>query len=87
MAYFDPGTGRVVTGKVVGGGASAGRTEIETAVSEACARARHKKYGSARKELARLLTTYPSLKRDGAWGVGEHPLSPLIEEFVREVFR
>jgi hypothetical protein len=86
MAYFDSKTGKVVTGKVMGAGTLASKSEVETAISEAVSRARHKKYGSARKELARLLTTYPQLKLD-AWEVGEHPLSPLVELFAQEVFR
>jgi hypothetical protein len=83
MAYFDSATGKVVQGKVGSGTTLASRTEVETAISEALSRCKHKKYGSARKELARLLTTYPHLKRD-AWAVGEHPLSPLITLYVEE---
>lgn len=86
MAYFDSATGKVMRGKVGSGTTLASRTEVDTAISEAVSRCKHKKYGSARKELAKLLTTYPHLKRD-AWEIGEHPLSPLIELFVEEVFR
>jgi hypothetical protein len=86
MGYFDPATGKVVCGKVGGGTTMATKTEVETAISEAISRCQNKKYGSPRKELAKLLTTYPHLKRD-TWAVGEHPLSPLITLFVEEVFR
>lgn len=86
MAYFDATSGKLVAGKVVGGGVAASRTELETAVSEAVARCGHRKYGSAKKELERLFRTYPQLKRD-SWPLGEHPVSPLIELFVQELFR
>ena len=85
MAYFDATTGKVVSGKVGGQGATASRTEVETAVAEAVARCGNKKYGSARKELERLLKTYPQLKRD-SWPAGQHPLTPLVELFAIQTF-
>ena len=85
MAYFDSASGKKVTGKVVGGGTRASSNEIAMAVQEAVFRAQHKKYGSARKELERLFKTYPQLKSD-SWTVGEHPCSPLIDLYVKQLF-
>jgi hypothetical protein len=84
MGYFDPKTGRMVSGQMMNGGRSATGSEIAVAVTEAVARCQHKKYGSARKELERLFKTYPQLRSD-SWPVGAHPVSPLIELFAREV--
>lgn len=83
MGYFDPDTGKMVSGQRAQTGKAASGNEIAMAVEEAVARCKNKKYGSALKELKRLFTTYPQLKRD-AWKVGEHPVSPLIELFVKE---
>ena len=84
MAYFNA-DGKVVTGKVVGGGSRASGNEIACAVEEAVFRAVHKKYGSAKKELEKLFKTYPQLKSE-SWSVGEHPCSPLIELYVQQLF-
>lgn len=85
-AYFDPASGKMIAGKMVSGGKAASGNEITIAVEEAVFRAQNKKYGSARKELAKLFQTYPQLKSD-SWAVGQHPVSPLIELYVQEVFR
>ena len=86
MAYFDSASGKKVTGKVVGGGTRASNSEIAMAVQEAVFRAQHKKVGSALNELRKLFKTYPQLKSD-SWTVGEHPVSPLIDLYVKEMFK
>jgi hypothetical protein len=86
MAYFDSASGKKVTGKVVGGGTRASNSEIAMAVQEACFRAQHKKVGSALKELQKLFKTYPQLKSE-SWSVGEHPCSPLIDLYVKEIYK
>ena len=44
---------------------------------------RVKQGGSAKTEMAMLLQKHPILKTD-KWQTGEHPLSPLVEYFVKE---
>ena len=86
MAFYDPDSGRLVAGQRMSAGKAASGNEILVAVEEAVARCQHKKYagtGRALKELKQLFATYPQLKRD-AWGVGEHPVSPLIDLYVKE---
>ena len=41
---------------------------------------------TAKKEMASLLKKHPVLKSD-KWQVGEHPLSPLVDYFVKETMR
>jgi hypothetical protein len=84
MSFYDSDTGRMVTGQRITAGKAASGNEIADAVEEAVARCQNKRYaGSALKELNQLFDRYPQLKRD-AWAVGEHPVSPLIELYVKE---
>jgi len=85
MAFYDPDTGRLIAGQRILAGKAASGNEIANAVEEAVARCQNKKYGSALKELKRMFKTYPQLKRD-AWAVGEHPCSPLVELYTKELF-
>lgn len=88
MAFYDPDSGRLVAGQRFSAGKAASGSEITVAVEEAVARCLHKKYagsGRALKELKQLFATYPQLKRN-AWAVGEHPCSPLIELYTKELF-
>lgn len=85
MAFYDPASGKFITGQVIGGTQATSGSEIAVAVAEAVGRCQNKRYkASPRKELERLLKTYPVLRGD-AWTVGDHPVSPLIELFVQEV--
>ena len=84
MAYYDPATGRMLTGQMVGGGTGASNDTIALAVAEAVGRCRNKTYkASPLAELKKLFQEFPQLKRDG-WAVGQHPVSPLIELYVKE---
>ena len=83
MAYFDEG-GKKVAGRLASVGRGVPCDEIAREVAEAVGRCQNKRYaGSALKELKQLFATYPQLKRD-AWAGGEHPVSPLIDLYVKE---
>ena len=83
MAYFDK-EGKRVEGRLASAGKGVPTDEIMQAVSEAVGRCQNKLYkGSALKEVKVLFEKYPQLKRD-AWAVGEHPVSPLIDLYVKE---
>jgi len=85
MAYFDK-EGKKIEGRLASAGKGVPTDEIMMAVSEAVGRCQNKLYagnGRAMKELKQLFETYPQLKRD-AWAVGEHPVSPLIDLYVKE---
>lgn len=85
-AYFDHATGKMVAGKMVGGRYTASGDTIDLAVSEAVGRCMNKRYkASALVELKKLLEEFPQLKSD-SWTVGEHPCSPLIDIYVRQLF-
>ena len=87
MAYFEEG-GKKVAGRLASVGRAVSSDEIAIDVAEAvgrCQDKRFKKKGRTLKELKRLFETYPQLKSD-AWGVGEHPVSPLIDLYVKELF-
>ena len=87
MAFFDP-DGKKVAGRLAAMGKGVPIDEITQAVAEAVGRCQNKRYagnGRAMKELKRLFETYPQLKKN-AWGVGEHPVSPLIDLLVKETF-
>jgi hypothetical protein len=87
MAFFGP-DGQKVAGRLAFAQKGVPRDEIATEVAEAVGRCQNNRYtreGRALKELKRLFETYPLLKRD-AWGVGEHPVSPLIDLYVKELF-
>ena len=84
MSFYDPDTGRMVTGQRITAGKTASGNEIADAVEQAVARCENQRYaGSALKELTQLFARYPQLKRD-AWAAGEHPVSPLIDLYVKE---
>jgi hypothetical protein len=86
MAFYDPDTGRLVAGQRLSAGKAASSNEIASAVEEAVGRCQNKVYkGSALKEMQALFAKYPQLKRD-AWVVGEHPCSPLVVLFTKELF-
>lgn len=86
-AYFDPASGKMIAGKVVGVGHTANGDTIALAVTEAVGRCQNKRYkASPLVELKKLFEEFPQLKSD-SWSVGEHPVSPLIELYVQEVFR
>ncbi len=82
--YFDS-KGNLVSGaKVAGGGAGATTVSVvQTEVDAAVERCR--KGASARNEMLALFNKYPMLGED-RWQVYEHPLSPLVEAFAKQVF-
>jgi len=83
MAFFAP-DGRKVEGRLASAGKGAPSDEITKAVAEAVGRCKNKLYKcSALKEMKALFAKYPQLKRD-TWGVGEHPVLPLIDHYVKE---
>ena len=83
MAFFEA-DGKKVEGRLASVGRGVSSDEIATEVAEAVGRCQNKRYaGSALKELKQLFARYPQLKRD-AWAVGEHPVSPLIDLYVKE---
>lgn len=85
MPFFDSKGNRVVGAKVGGGGSGGNSVSVVgTEVNAAVQRCREG--GSAKKEMLALFQKYPMLKED-RWEVFEHPLSPLIDEFVKEVYR
>ena len=85
MSPFFDSKGNLVSGaKVAGGGAGATtvsvvQTEVDAAV-ERC-----KQGASARNEMLALFNKYPMLRED-RWQVFEHPLSPLVDAFVKQMF-
>ena len=83
MAFFDS-DGKKVAGRLAAVGKGVPLDEITQAVAEAVGRCKNKLYkSSALKELKLLFEKYPQLKKD-AWAVGEHPVSPLIDLYVKE---
>ena len=79
MAFYGP-NGNKITGKKMSGG---GNIEAIWEIDIAAAVGRCEQGGSAKQELANLLKKHPMLKED-KWQVGEHPLSPLMDYYVRE---
>jgi len=85
MAFYDSDTGKLIAGQRLVGSKMAKGNDIEDAVKEAVQRCQNKKYGSPLNELKKLFSTYPQMKRD-VWSVGEHPCSPLIDLYTKELF-
>jgi hypothetical protein len=85
MAFFEA-DGKKVEGRMASLGKGVPLDEITQAVAEAVGRCQNKVYkGSALKEMQTLFAKYPQLKRD-AWAVGEHPVSPLVALYTKELF-
>ena len=85
MAFFDS-DGNKVAGRLVLLGKGVQQDEISWEVAEAVERCRNKRYaGSPLNEIKLLFEKYPSFKGD-TWAMGEHPVSPLIELYIMELF-
>ena len=80
VPFFDSKGNRVSGAKIGKGGTG----DVESEVAAAVARCRTG--GSARDEMAVLLQRYPHLKEE-RWEEGEHPLSPLVSEYVAQIMR
>lgn len=73
--------GEFVEGHLMGGEVGTATSAINHEVDEAVARCRNG--ASAKREMVLLYQKYPHLKQN-RWAVGEHPLSPLLGEYVIE---
>ena len=62
-----------------------GHYEELWALDVAAAVGRCERGAKAKDEMQALFKRYPQLKED-SWKVGEHPLSPLIDQYVQELF-
>lgn len=79
--YFNA-CGEYISGHLMGGDGGMASHAINHEIDEAVARTGSG--GSAQRELRLLFNKYQHLKQD-RWAVGEHPLSPLISEYVIQV--
>ena len=79
MAFYGP-NGEKVSGRKMSGG---GQSEALWAIDIASAVGRCERGASAKEEMATLFRRYPQLKED-RWKVGEHPMSPLLDWFVKQ---
>jgi hypothetical protein len=75
--------GEFVEGHLHGGDSGTATSAINHEVDEAVARCRNG--ASAKREMMLFYQKYPHLKQN-RWAVGEHPLSPLVNEYVIEIF-
>lgn len=82
MGTFYSPNGEKISGKKLTGG---GTTEAIWAVDIAAAVGRCERSSSAKEEMSALFQKYPQLKAD-KWKVGEHPLSPVLDWFVKKKF-
>ena len=80
--YFNA-RGEFVSGHLMGGEGGTASNAINHEVDEAVARCRNG--ASAQREMLLLFKRHQHLKQD-RWAVGEHPLSPLLSEYVRQMF-
>jgi len=81
MAPYFNQRGDKVEGHLLDGTRGATTSIIDSEIDGAIMRV--KQGGSAKTEMAMLLQKHPILKTD-KWQTGEHPLSPLVEYFVKE---
>ena len=84
MGYFNSKGQRIHLHKV-GETPNVGSSFIESDIQQAVERCRNG--ASAKTEIAKAMRKHPILKTDGNWDKETHPLSPLITEFVRQVFQ
>jgi galactokinase len=82
MPFYDS-KGNLVSGAKVGGKGGGGSAVSIVATEVDASVARVKEGASARDEMLALFRKHPFLKED-KWEVGEHPLSPLLEWFVKQ---
>jgi len=82
MAFFDP-DGKKVAGRLAAVGKGVPLDEITQAVAEAVVRC--ERGASAKEEMATLFKRYQQLK-ENRWEPFEHPMSPLMEWFVKQKF-
>jgi hypothetical protein len=80
MGTFFVPNGERVTGQKISGG---GNTEAIWAVDIAAAAGRCERGGSARDEMAAIFKKYPQLK-DSRLAAGEHPISPVVDWYVKQ---
>jgi hypothetical protein len=78
--YFNA-RGEFVEGHLMGGQVGTTTSAINHEVDEAVSRCRGG--ASAHREMVLMFKKHPHLKQD-RWEVGEHPLSPVLAEYVRQ---
>jgi hypothetical protein len=83
MAGFYDSRGNFIEGATVGGGrvSPPDTAELEAEVTAAVLRC--SQGASARDAMAYFYRTYPHLRED-LWEIGEDPLSPLMDYYVKE---
>ena len=81
MAFYGPNGEKVSGRKMSGGGQSEALWEIDIAAAVG----RCERGASAKDEMATLFKRYPQLN-ENRWKPFEHPMSPLMDWFVKEKF-